>query len=55
VEPVFVPELAQLPELLAGVLEDGDVLLTLGAGDIGAAAQQLRGALAAARGAEAGA
>lgn len=55
VEPVFVPELAQLPELLAGVLEDGDVLLTLGAGDIGAAAQQLRGALAAASTAETGA
>jgi len=40
-EPVFVPSLDQLPELLAGVLRDGDVVLTLGAGDIGAIAAQL--------------
>jgi len=46
IEPVFVPVLDQLPELLDGVLEDGDVLLTLGAGDIGAAAQALREQLA---------
>ncbi len=46
VEPVFVPTLAELPGLLDGVLADGDLLLTLGAGDIGAAAQQLREALA---------
>jgi UDP-N-acetylmuramate--alanine ligase len=41
VEPVFVPTLDQLPELLNGVLGDGDVVLTLGAGDIGAAAAGL--------------
>ncbi len=46
VEPVFVPTLAELPGLLDSVLADGDLLLTLGAGDIGAAAQQLREALA---------
>jgi UDP-N-acetylmuramate--alanine ligase len=46
VEPVFVSKLDRLPKLLAGVLQDGDVLLTLGAGDIGAAAQSLPAALA---------
>ena len=40
-EPVFVPDLSQLPKLLAGVLSDGDVVLTLGAGDIGSVATQL--------------
>jgi UDP-N-acetylmuramate--alanine ligase len=46
VEPVFVPKLERLPKLLAGVLQDGDVVLTLGAGDIGAAAQRLPAAFA---------
>ncbi len=46
VEPVFVPKLDRLPRLLAGVLQDGDVVLTLGAGDIGTAAQKLPAALA---------
>jgi UDP-N-acetylmuramate--alanine ligase len=46
VEPVFVPKLERLPKLLAGVLQDGDVVLTLGAGDIGAAAHRLPAALA---------
>ncbi|GMW06937.1 MAG: UDP-N-acetylmuramate--L-alanine ligase [Gammaproteobacteria bacterium] len=46
VEPVLVPKLERLPKLLDGVLQDGDVVLTLGAGDIGAAAQRLPGALA---------
>jgi len=41
VEPVFVPELDQLPELLNGVLGAGDIVLTLGAGDIGTAAAHL--------------
>ena len=41
VEPVFVPDLAQLPELLADTLTDGDLVLTLGAGDIGAIAPGL--------------
>jgi UDP-N-acetylmuramate--alanine ligase len=35
VEPVFVKTVADLPDALAGVLQDGDLLLTLGAGDIG--------------------
>jgi UDP-N-acetylmuramate--alanine ligase len=43
--PVFVPDLAQLPELLAGTLTDGDIVLTLGAGDIGAVAATLPAAM----------
>lgn len=35
VEPVFVDNVAALPDALVGVLRDGDLLLTLGAGDIG--------------------
>jgi len=34
-EPVFVESFELLPEILSNVLEDNDVLLTLGAGDIG--------------------
>ncbi len=41
VDPVFVPALDELPEALAGVLRDGDVVLTLGAGDIGTASAAL--------------
>jgi UDP-N-acetylmuramate--alanine ligase len=46
VEPVFVPDLDKLPQLLNGVLGDGDILLTLGAGDIGARAAELPGTMA---------
>lgn len=35
VEPLFVDQVADLPEALSTVLRDGDLLLTLGAGDIG--------------------
>jgi len=41
VDPVFVEEISTLPETLVGILEDGDILLTLGAGNIGAMAAQL--------------
>jgi UDP-N-acetylmuramate--alanine ligase len=41
VDPVFVEEVEELAPTLQGVLRDGDVLLTLGAGSIGAAASQL--------------
>jgi UDP-N-acetylmuramate--alanine ligase len=34
--PVFVETVAELPAALAPVVKKGDVLLTLGAGDIGA-------------------
>jgi UDP-N-acetylmuramate--alanine ligase len=46
VDPVFVEELDSLPEVLKDLLHDGDVLLTLGAGDIGSAAARLVGELA---------
>ena len=36
VDPVFVAEHTDLPRALRSLLRDGDVLLTLGAGDIGA-------------------
>jgi UDP-N-acetylmuramate--alanine ligase len=41
VNPVFLADLRELPELLVDVAEDGDVILTLGAGDIGQAAADL--------------
>ncbi len=41
VEPVFVPELRDVPQALEAVLENGDLVLTLGAGDIGAFAAGL--------------
>lgn len=37
VEPILVKAVAELPEALRSVLRDGDVLLTVGAGDIGSA------------------
>jgi UDP-N-acetylmuramate--alanine ligase len=45
VEPVFVAEIDSLADDLAAVLKDGDVVLTLGAGSIGAAALNLPAAL----------
>ena len=41
VEPVFVEELDGLAAVLESVLADGDLVLTMGAGDIGALASQL--------------
>ena len=41
VEPVFVEHLDDLAGVLDGVLADGDIVLTMGAGDIGAYAQSL--------------
>jgi len=41
VEPVFVESLDDLPAVLNDVLADGDLLLTMGAGDIGAFAAAL--------------
>jgi len=41
VDPVFVGDSSDLTETLEGVLQDGDVLLTMGAGDIGSIAQRL--------------
>ncbi|MEO1201453.1 MAG: UDP-N-acetylmuramate--L-alanine ligase [Pseudomonadota bacterium] len=41
VEPVFVETLDELEPVLKGLLDDGDLLLTMGAGDIGAYAAGL--------------
>jgi UDP-N-acetylmuramate--alanine ligase len=41
VEPVFVEALDDLTQVLEGVLEDGDLILTMGAGDISAYAHSL--------------
>ncbi len=46
VEPIFVSETSELPHTLCGVLQDGDVLLTLGAGDIGAISAEMSKTLA---------
>ncbi|MCW8828395.1 MAG: UDP-N-acetylmuramate--L-alanine ligase [Gammaproteobacteria bacterium] len=45
VDPVFIGEQSDLVQTISGVLRDGDVLLTMGAGDIGAIAQRLPKAL----------
>jgi UDP-N-acetylmuramate--alanine ligase len=47
VEPVFVERVDDLADSLRGVLHDGDVVLTMGAGNIGAIAQDLRSRFAA--------
>ena len=41
VKPLFVPQLKQLPKILATTLQDQDILLTLGAGSIGTIAATL--------------
>ena len=42
VEPVFVEDVHDLPESLRGVLHDGDVVLTMGAGNMGDVAHELK-------------
>jgi UDP-N-acetylmuramate--alanine ligase len=49
VDPVFVAQAQDLPEVLQGILKDGDLLLTLGAGDIGGMAAELPQRLAESR------
>jgi UDP-N-acetylmuramate--alanine ligase len=46
VEPVFVERVETLPEALRAVLHDGDLVLTMGAGNIGAVAHDLKSRLA---------
>ena len=41
-DPVFVPEINSLPSVLSNLLQDGDLVLTQGAGDIGKVAKQLQ-------------
>jgi UDP-N-acetylmuramate--alanine ligase len=50
VEPVLLKSLDELPQVLAGIVRDGDVVLTMGAGSIGAASHELPAALTAAGG-----
>jgi UDP-N-acetylmuramate--alanine ligase len=45
VDPVFVEDIADLPLVLKNILQEGDVLLTMGAGDIGAVSARLADAL----------
>ena len=40
-DPIFVPDSKSLPSVLANVLQDGDLVLTQGAGDVGKVAKQL--------------
>jgi UDP-N-acetylmuramate--alanine ligase len=47
VEPVFVERVEDLADSLRGLLHDGDVVLTMGAGNIGAVAQDLKSRFAA--------
>jgi UDP-N-acetylmuramate--alanine ligase len=49
VEPVLVDDLEALPQVLANIVQAGDILLTLGAGSIGSAARALPAALRARR------
>jgi UDP-N-acetylmuramate--alanine ligase len=46
VEPVFVERVEDLAESLRAVLRDGDLVLTMGAGNIGAVAHELKNRLA---------
>ncbi len=41
VDPVFVDSIDEVPEALASIIEDGDVILTLGAGSVGSLANSL--------------
>ncbi len=41
VDPVFVENVTQVAEVVTGLLEDGDILLTQGAGDVGVLARGL--------------
>ena len=42
-DPIYVEDMDRLPETLLSVVRPGDVVLTQGAGNIGAIAQQLAG------------
>lgn len=45
VDPVFLDELQELPTVLRGMIDNNDILLVMGAGDIGVMAAQLSGDL----------
>jgi UDP-N-acetylmuramate--alanine ligase len=54
VEPVYVSGVEQLPQALSRIIQDGDVIVTMGAGSIGAKAAELPGLLRNARSGSAG-
>ena len=41
IDPIFAPDIGSVPAILCDVLEQGDLLLTQGAGNIGQLARQL--------------
>jgi len=41
IEPIFIEQLDELPAALAGVIKSGDLVVTMGAGSIGALAHEL--------------
>ena len=41
-DPIFVDSLEEVPVILENLIEDGDILLTLGAGDVGAMPAKLK-------------
>ncbi|MEE9354604.1 MAG: UDP-N-acetylmuramate--L-alanine ligase [Methylococcaceae bacterium] len=41
VDPIFIKDIQVLPEVLAGIVEPGDVVLTMGAGNVGHIAAEL--------------
>ena len=45
IDPIFVAEVDSVARTLSGILQDGDVVLTLGAGSVGAMAAALPDAL----------
>ncbi|MDP5004176.1 MAG: UDP-N-acetylmuramate--L-alanine ligase, partial [OM182 bacterium] len=47
VDPIFVQDEADVLEILDGVVANGDIVVTQGAGSVGALAKQLAAALAA--------
>jgi UDP-N-acetylmuramate--alanine ligase len=49
VEPLLVEKIEDLPQALIQIARDGDVVVTMGAGSIGAAAAELPAALASVR------
>ena len=46
VDPIFIEDIQQLPDTLRRILQDGDIVLTLGAGDIGSVVAGLPGVFA---------
>lgn len=50
VEPVYLPRIEKLAQALVRIVEDGDIVVTMGAGNVGAIAAELPAQLAAAAG-----